>query len=122
MEKIKSFEQLLAWQKAQDLSAIVYQLTKSFPSDEKFGLVNQMRRAANSVSANIAEGFGRRANGDKLQFYAIAYGSLLELKSFLYLSTRLGFIRPEDNEKALDILTENQKLLNALMKSIRDND
>lgn len=121
MKKIQTFEQLLAWQKAQDLSVLVYEFTKRFPTDEKFGLVSQIRRAANSVSANIAEGFGRRTNADKLQFYTMAYGSLLEVKNFLYLSERLGYLGNEDINKIFDVLTESQKLLNALMKSIREN-
>jgi four helix bundle protein len=87
--KIESFEQLNVWQKSQDLAVDIYKLTKDFPSDELFAITNQLRRAASSISANIAEGFGRQTNKDKLHFYVIAYGSLLEVKNFLYLSNKL---------------------------------
>ena len=83
--KIQSFEQLHAWQEAQTLAVFVYTIIKQFPKNEIFGLTSQIKRASSSVSANIAEGFGRRTIADKLHFYAIAYGSLLETKNFPHL-------------------------------------
>ncbi len=119
--KITGFEQLIAWQKSQDLAVAIYKITKPFPADERFALTNQLRRAVSSVSANIAEGFGRRSAKDKLHFYAIAYGSLLETKNFAYLAARLNYL----DEKALNSLildmTDCQKLLNALSRSINEN-
>jgi four helix bundle protein len=118
VSKITSFEDLVAWQKAQDLAVIVYKSTHQFPTQEKFALVNQIRRAASSVSANIAEGFGKRTLPDKKQFYTIAYGSLLETKNFVYLSVRLDYLSSTDSQIILNHITNCQKLLNALMRSL----
>lgn len=117
--KIQSFEQLQAWQEAQVLAVLVYSATKNFPKDEVFGLTSQIKRASSSVSANIAEDFGRRTTPDKLHFYSIAYGSLLETKNFLYLANKLGFIDDDTLEKILSQVVSSQKLLNALMRSLR---
>ena len=92
MERLTSFRQLKAWQEAHELVLKVYQVTKGFPADERFGLVVQMRRAAVSVPANIAEGFKRRGIQDKVRFYNIAEGSLEEVKYFLILSQDLEYI------------------------------
>lgn len=118
-EKITSFEQLIAWQKAQDLAVEVYKTSKYFPKEEQFALTNQIRRAVSSVSANIAEGFGRRSQKDKQNFYTIAYGSLLEVKNFIYLANRLQYISDGDSEKLFKDITDNQKLINALIRSIK---
>lgn len=114
-EKITSFEQLNAWQKSIDLAVIVYKNTDSFPKTEQFGITNQLRRASSSVSANIAEGFGRKSNKDKSYFYTVAYGSLMETKSFLLLSEKLGFIPSIDLYS--EYIHDTQKLLSALIRS-----
>ncbi len=119
MEKIQSFEQLVAWQKAQGLAVLIYQITKTFPSDERFALMDQMRRAANSVSANIAEGFGRRTSKDKIQFYSIAYGSVLEVKNYLYLAEKLGYMVEPDKKDAIGNVVDVQKLINSLIRAVK---
>lgn len=119
--KIQRFEDLGTWQESQNLAVKVYKLTAGFPQEEKFGLTNQLRRAASSVSANIAEGFGRQTQKDKLHFYIIAYGSLLETKSFLYLANKLKFVDSAELGLHLEKVEACQKLLNALMSSIRKN-
>lgn len=86
MEKIVRFQQLKVWQQAHQLVLQVYALTKTFPADEKFGLISQMRRASVSVPANIAEGFKRRDQNEKVRFYNIAEASLEELKYYFILS------------------------------------
>jgi four helix bundle protein len=91
--------------------------TDNFPSSEQFGLTNQLRRASSSISANIAEGFGRRTKNDKLHFYTIAYGSLLEVKSFLYLAQKLGYLN--DISSLILNTADLQKLLNAFIASTR---
>ena len=83
---IKSFKDLTTWQKAFDLALKVYDVTKRFPKEEQFGLSNQLRRASISVGSNIAEGFGRQSKREKDQFYAVAYGSLLEAESQLLIA------------------------------------
>ena len=112
-EVINSFENLTVWQKSQDFAVQVYKATRSFPKEEVFGVTSQIRRAASSVSANIAEGFGRTATKDKLHFYTIAYGSLLETKNFLYLSNRLGYLEQVELEKLIEQSVSCQKLINA---------
>lgn len=118
---LNSFEQLESWQKTQDLAVEIYKITKDFPDGEKFGITNQIRRAVASVSANIAEGFGRISTKEKQQFYSIAYGSLLEVKNFAYLANKLSFI----DEICLNQIVEKsitcQKLINGLIRSTRNN-
>lgn len=92
------FEKLDAWQLAVELSDVVYRVTRTFPADERFGLTSQLRRAATSVPANIAEGSGRVSDRDNLRFLEMAYGSLMEVVSHLEVATRQSFIRPEDRE------------------------
>lgn len=117
-DKILSFEDMTAWQEAITLAVSIYQLTKTFPKEEQFALTSQIRRAATSISANIAEGFGRYGLKEKMQFYKIAYGSLLEVKSFLYLSEKLGYCSSADLDDTLTSITLLQKRINALIASI----
>lgn len=91
-KKITRFEDMPVWQEAQEFAVLVYKVTQSLPDEEKFGLTSQIRRAASSVSANIAEGFGRSTKKDTAHFYHIARGSLLETKNFVYLCARLAYI------------------------------
>ncbi len=118
-QAITSFEQLTVWQQAQDLAVEIYRATKDFPKDEMFAMSSQLRRAAYSVSANIAEGFGRKTKSDKLHFYTMAYGSLLEVKNFLYLAHRLAYIDIRLLESAIASVTSCQKLLNAFKSGLR---
>jgi four helix bundle protein len=97
MGEIRKFQQLNVWQEGHELVLAIYEITRGFPSEERFGLVSQMRRAAVSIPANIAEGFKRRGIRDKIRFYNIAEGSLEETKYFLILAKDLngsfGFCR-----------------------------
>ena len=117
----EGFEDLEAWQQALELAVTIYEITKKFPKDEQFAMTNQMRRAAYSISANLAEGYGRHGAKEKIQFYKIANGSLLELKSFCYLANRIGYISDPELDTLLKQFIPNQKLINALIKSIREN-
>ena len=115
-KKITRFEDMPVWQDSQNFAVAVYEITKHFPKDEIYGLTSQMRRASSSVSANIAEGFGRKSNGDTAHFYKIANGSLLETKNFIYLSVRLGYI-DKDLESGLIKDAENlQNQISAILK------
>ena len=87
-----SFEKLAAWRRARKLNSDIYKITGTFPSTERFGLTSQSRRAFVSISSNIAEGSGRTTNKDQAHFYRIAYGSLMEVLSQLYLCLDLGFL------------------------------
>lgn len=86
---IQSYRDLRVWQSAMDLAVVAYRLTSGFPKDELFGLTSQIRRAATSVAANIAEGYGRQNKGSYIQFLRIAQGSLKELETHLILSERM---------------------------------
>src|SRR5881628_197411 len=110
---IKSHRDLIVWQKAMDLVTSIYRATESFPKTETYGLTSQIRRAAVSVPANIAEGQGRRLAGEYLQFLANARGSLLELDTHLEIAVRLGILSEGLHQAALmDQLIEVRKLLN----------
>jgi four helix bundle protein len=91
--RLERFEDLDVWRQAHALVLEVYRLTNGFPDHEKFGLVSQMRRAAVSVPANIAEGFKKRGSKDKANFYNIAQGSLEELRCHYILSRDLGYLK-----------------------------
>ena len=115
MAKLTRFEQLEVWQEAHRLVLMVYRVTKQFPTEERYGLVSQMRRAAVSVPANIAEGFKRRGLQDKIRFYNTAEGSLEEPKYFLILAVDLGYLQSND---VLVVCAETvDRLLNGLIAS-----
>ncbi len=119
-QSLDSFEKLLAWQAARELAKQTYILTRSFPRDEQFALTNQMRRAASSVSANIAEGFSRQTIADKLHFYTMAAGSLTELQSFLYIAMDVGYINEKERMVIYTYSVKAHKLLIGLIKSTRN--
>lgn len=117
-EKIQSFRDLKTWQEAQELAVLVYKATKVFPEEEKFGLVNQVRRAAVSVGSNIAEGFSRQSYKEKVQFYHVAKGSLTEVDSQLDLAFRIGYIQPKDLDALSTQLHNTGRLLTALIRNV----
>ncbi len=118
MNKLKSYKELLVWQKAIDISLEVYVLSHAFPKEEAFGLTNQIRRASNSISLNIAEGYSRNSTKSYLNFLNIAQGSLLELESGLILAERLQFVKPENFKKLYTLITEESKMLSSIMRKI----
>jgi len=113
-----NYKNLIVWQKSIRLVKIIYQLTKSFPSEEKFGLISQIRRAAVSVPSNIAEGQARRTTADYVRFVSIAEGSLAELETQLIIAIDLGFCPEKDTQECFGLLTEIRKMLNALRRSL----
>ncbi len=117
--RIHSFEELTVWQESQQLAVMIYEATRTFPKEELFGLTSQIRRAASSISANIAEGFGRNTKNDKLHFFAIAYGSLLETKNFLYRAQKLSYIEQQQVDTLLTQSVSCQKLINASKRSLK---
>ncbi len=119
MDSHRPHEKLEVWKRAIDLAVDLYELTKSFPSSEKYGLVAQMRRAAVSVGSNIAEGAGRGTTGYYLHYLSIAQGSLAELETQIIISNRLGFI---DNEMFIAINKQTiiiGKMISSLIRSLR---
>lgn len=113
--RIKSFTDLIVWQRAHKLSLLIYKLTKDFPKEETYSLVDQMRRAVVSVTSNVAEGFGRQTYKEKIQFYYPASGSLTELKNQILLAKDLGYLVP--NQDLYDLCNEVHKLLNGLISA-----
>lgn len=111
----RSFKDLVVWQKAHQLVLEVYRFTQSFPSEERFGLTSQLRRAAVSVPANIAEGFPKRSANDKVRFFNIAQGSLEEVHYYLILAKDLGY---GDNAQLLEMCDEVGRLLNGYASAV----
>jgi len=118
MGGIQSYQDIIAWQKSMDLTVSIYGLAAQFPKEELYGLSQQMRRAAVSVSSNIAEGWGRGATGDYLRFLRIARGSLCELETQIQLAQRLNFMAPADVQELLDGTAECKKVLQGLIGSV----
>jgi len=116
MGQIENFQGLEVWQRAHQLTLAVYRATKGFPADERYGLVSQMRRAAVSVPANIAEGFKRRGKAEKIRFYNISEASLEEVKYFFILSRDLGFIA--DTEQLTADADTISRMLYRLIESV----
>jgi len=121
MAPLKTFKDLLVWQKAHETTKIIYELTCSFPSYEKFGLTNQIRRAAVSVPSNIVEGFRRKSLKDSLNFFNIAEASLEELKYQLLLSFDLKFISQERFDQANNLAEQTGRLLYHFIQSQKKN-
>ena len=119
--RIRSHRDLIVWQKAMDLVVSVHRESESFPKTEIYGLTSQVRRAAVSIPANIAEGQGRRLVGEYIHFLGNARGSLLEVDTHLEIASRLGFINPDNHLGLTAQLTEVRKLLNGLMRSLENN-
>lgn len=111
-----SFEKLDAWQNAKTLSLKIYSLTKAFPSDEKFGLISQMRRASISIASNLAEGNSRNTKKDKAHFTTIAYSSLMELLNQIIISKSLNYIKEEDYNILRTEIAHIANQLNSLRK------
>ena len=118
MAKINSYKDLIAWQKAVDMVEAVYKLTAKYPTDERFGLVSQSRRAAVSVPSNIAEGYGRRTKADYVRFLDIARGSANEVETQLLIAVRLGFVTESDAGEATALVLEVQRILKGLVSSL----
>ncbi len=114
--KIQTFTQLNAWKEAHTLVVLIYQMTKLFPKEELFGLVNQMRRAAISITSNIAEGFGRQTWKEKTQFYSIALGSLRELHSQLLVARDVEYISTQRYQEIEQHIDTTSRLLRGLIK------
>ena len=116
--KIASYKDLLVWQKAITIVKETYLLSKTLPEDEKFGLISQMRRCSVSIASNIAEGWGRNSTKSYIQFLRIARGSLMELETQLIICKELDYIENDNFNKINNLIVEESKMLNALIKAI----
>ena len=113
-----NFEKLDVWQRANELADLVYRVTRNFPDDERFGLTNQMRRAAVSVSSNIAEGSARSSRSDNARFLEIATGSLFEVVAQSFISRRQGFLSDPDFTMLYTSADELGRILSGLRRSL----
>jgi len=115
-----NFEKLEAWQKAIDFACEVYELTRVFPSDERFGLTNQLRRASVSISSNLAEGSSRSSHADYTRFVEIATGSLFEVVSQSHIAKRQGYLSPEAFQEIYHRSEELSRILSGLRRYLTD--
>jgi len=118
--KPQSYRDLIVWQKSIELAKQLYRLTAKFPNDEKFGLISQIRRAAVSVSSNIAEGQARNTTREFIQFISHAEGSAAELDTQLYLSIELGFVTSMEAAPILALIDEIRRMLNSLRRRLSE--
>lgn len=120
MEKtISSYKDLIAWQKGIELVTLIYQATREFPAEERFGIVSQLNRASVSVPANIAEGWGRQTSGNFAQFLRTARGSLMEVETLLIISKNLEFLSADRYQQLSGKAEETGRVLHGLLKSIQ---
>src|SRR3954469_20664597 len=115
---MKSFRDLKVWEKSHELALASYDATANFPKQEMFGLVSQIRRCASSIPANIAEGCGRRGNGEFHRFLQISSGSASELDYHLLLARDLKFLSPEDYETIRELLVHVRRMLTSLIAKV----
>ena len=113
----KNFTDVIAWQSAYKLAIAIYRITENFPAHEQYGLTSQIRRAAVSISSNIAEGFGRSGSKEKDQFYGIARGSLVEVQNQLLIAKGVGYLSDVHYKQLEDLCTETIKVLSGLQKA-----
>jgi four helix bundle protein len=118
--KIRSYQDLIVWQKAVRLVTDIYSVSKKFPSDERFGIVSQLNRAAVSIPSNIAEGWGRETSKNYLQFLRTSRGSIMEVQTLLIISKNLNFISQMEFDSLSGKTEEVGKILHGLIKSIRE--
>lgn len=119
--EVKTYRDLLVWQKGLQLVKLVYTGFENFPKDEVFGLQNQMKRAEVSIPSNIVEGWGRSSTQSYVQFLRIARGSLFELETQLIIAKELGFLNEAKYKEIAGLITEESKMLNAFIKTLGTN-
>lgn len=115
MGKIESYQDLEVWKQTKDLVSHIYRVTKSFPKEEQFGLINQLRRAAVSIPSNIAEGCGRNHFKDSIQFFFISRGGLYEVETQILISSDLDYLNSSDKDLLLEKIKNCKRLLNGFI-------
>jgi four helix bundle protein len=116
---MKSFRELQVWRKAHNMTMAVYEATRIFPSEERYGLTSQLRRSAASIPANIAEGCGRRSDGEMARFLQIARGSASEIEYYIFLARELRYLREDSFRQLTREADELQRMLTALIRRFR---
>ena len=115
------FQRVIAWQKAHEFVLLAYSISRHFPEDERFGLTSQLRRAAVSIEANIAEGYKKTSRADKLRFFNIAQGSLEECRDYHILAKDLDYINEEEFEQLKNSILMTSRFLNAYCNGVINN-
>lgn len=115
---IRSYRELDVWNRSMDLVQEIYQLTKKFPKEERYGLGSQMQRSAVSIPSNIAEGYGRTHRGDYLHHLSISHGSLCELETQLIIAARLKYVTKSDAKKAWELCQETGRMLGSMQRTL----
>src|SRR5262245_14981809 len=116
---IESYQDLQTWKLGMEIAVECYQVTRSFPREELFGLTSQIRRASSSIPSNIAEGYGRESSRDYIRLLQIAQGSLKETETHLILSTKVSLINSHHSEPILDKCTQLGKMLHTQIRSLQ---
>jgi four helix bundle protein len=117
-ERVESYRDLIVWQQAIDLAVETYSLTKNWPKSEPYGLTSQARRAATSIAANIAEGYGRDSTGNYQQFLRVAQGSLKEFETHLIIAGRIGIAQQSTVDQLLHRADSIGRMLRALIRKL----
>jgi len=119
MSEIKSYKDLLIWEKGIEIVALTYKIVSSFPKDELYALSSQIKRSSISISSNIAEGYGRQSTQNYIQFIKIARGSLCELETQLLVAKKLDFIQDEKLfSELINQITEESKMINSFLNKL----
>lgn len=121
MTRVKNYRELKVWQVGKDLTIKIYNVTRKYPTTEQFGLTSQTQRSAVSIPSNIAEGFGRHGSNEFKHFLSIAYGSVAELETQLTIANELKYLDDEEYDKLIDSTTQISKMINGLIKSLRNS-
>lgn len=117
-QPIRTFRDLIAWQKAYALGLSIHRLTRTFPAEERFGLTSQLRRAGVSIASNIAEGYGRGGRPDYVRFLKMARGSLYEADTQLSFSLDFGYVQPDEHGPVMSQLQECERVLAGLIRAL----
>jgi len=117
----KTYRDLLVWQKAKKVARAVYEVTRAFPREERFGLTSQMRSSALSIPSNVAEGFGRRGPREYVRFLLIARGSVFELETQLEIAMEVSMLPEDKYHEVTGMLDEVERILEALIRSVERN-
>ena len=118
MSEIKSYRDLMVWQKSKALVKSIYALSKDFPKEEAYGLTSQIRRSAISVPSNIAEGYGRRSTSDFIRFLRMASGSLYELQTQVEIALDLEYVKKETCQRVFADANEVEKMLSSFIRKL----
>lgn len=120
--RIRSYKDLVAWQRAFALGVEIYRITAEFPSEEKFGLTSQLRRAALSIASNIAEGYGRASLAEYHRFLKIARGSLYEVETQMLFAVELKFLAVEQSDSIAEKINDTARVLSGLIRRLEGNE